>query len=37
MQELERNKIIRPCTSPYSAFVILVPKKNNYLRLVVDD
>ena len=37
MQELERNEIIRPSISPYSAFVILVPKKNNDLRLVVDD
>ena len=37
MQELERNEIIRPSISPYSAFIILVPKKNNDLRLEVDD
>ena len=36
IQELERNEIIRPSISPYSAPVILVPKKNNDLRLVVD-
>ncbi|KAK2719363.1 hypothetical protein QYM36_004996 [Artemia franciscana] len=36
IQELERNEIIRPNISPYSAPVILVPKKNNDLRLVVD-
>ncbi|KAK2702427.1 hypothetical protein QYM36_018963, partial [Artemia franciscana] len=35
--ELEKNKIIRPSIGPYSAPVILVPKKNNDLRLVVDD
>ena len=36
IQELEHNDIIRPSISPYSAPVILVPKKNNDLRLVVD-
>ena len=36
IQELEKNEIIRPSISPYSAPVILVPKKNNDLRLVVD-
>ena len=36
IQNLERNEIIRLSISPYSATVILVPKKNNDLRLVVD-
>ena len=36
IKELERNEIIRPSISPYCAPVILVPKKNNDLRLVVD-
>ena len=36
IRELERNNIIRPSISPYSAPVILVPKKNKDLRLVVD-
>jgi hypothetical protein len=36
IKELERNEIIRPSISPYSAPVILVPKKNKDLRLVVD-
>ena len=34
--ELERNNIIRPSISPYLSPLILVPKKNNDLRLVVD-
>ena len=36
IQELEKNEIIRPSISPYSAPIILVPKKNNDLRLAVD-
>ena len=36
IQYLERNQIIKPSISPYSAPVIFVPKKNNDLRLVVD-
>ncbi|KAK2705021.1 hypothetical protein QYM36_017165 [Artemia franciscana] len=36
IQELERNEIIRPRISPYSAPIIFVLKKNNHLRLVVD-
>ena len=36
IHELEKNEIIRPSISPYSAPVILVPKKNGDLRLVVD-
>ena len=33
---IKTNQIIRPNISPQSAPVILVPKKNNDLRLVVD-
>ena len=36
IHELEKNRIIKPSISPYSAPAILVPKKNNDLRLVVD-